>query len=193
MHEQVLQVYGLDVNRSHKFWEPYLKFELSILEGMAESEERGKQIARVRSIYRRRVMFPTSDSLITWNEYCEWERDEAEKLRVEQRHKQASEKIDTMVTFEERFQEAFGELEAQSDIAPMLSLLGVDLQTIAGENFNYLLLYFERILSEYTLNRDLWALFLSYTDDLCKKKEERQRIYEKATKNCPKELDFWLG
>lgn len=53
-----------------------------------------------------------------------------------------------------------------------------------------MLLYFERILSEYTLNRDLWALFLSYTDDLCKKKEDRQRIYEKATKNCPKELDF---
>lgn len=75
----------------------------------------------------------------------------------------------------------------------MVSLLGVDLQTIAGDNFNYVLLYFERILSEYTLNRDLWALFISYTDDLCKKKEERQRIYEKATKNCPKELDFWLG
>jgi hypothetical protein len=98
-----------------------------------------------------------------------------------------------MVTFEERFQEAFGDLESQSDIAPMLNLLGVGLQSIAGDNFNYVLLYFERILSEYTLNRDLWALFLSYTDDLCKKKEERQRICEKATKNCPKELDFWLG
>jgi hypothetical protein len=127
VHEQVLQIYGLDVNRSLKFWEPYLKFELGILEGLPESEERGKQIGRVRSIYRRRVMFPTSDSLLTWNEYCEWEQDEGEKLRVQQRHEQASEKIDTMVTFEERFQEAFGELESNSDIAPMLNLLGADL------------------------------------------------------------------
>ena len=56
-----------------------------------------------------------------------------------------------------------------------------------------MLLYFERILSEYTLNKDLWDLFISYTDELCKKKEDRLKIYEKATKNCPKDLEFWLG
>lgn len=39
-------IYGLDVNRSLKFWEPYLKFEKEILETMekegAPEEEIGK-------------------------------------------------------------------------------------------------------------------------------------------------------
>ena len=193
VHEFVLQIYGLDVNRSLKFWEPYLKFELGIIEGLQEGEEKNKQLGRIRSIYRRRVMFPTADSIITWNEYSEWEQDEAEKLRVKQRHEQASAKIEQMVGFEENFQQAFSQLESDNDIQPMLALLSEGLKVIAGDNFNYVLLYFERILSEYTLNRDLWALFLGYADDLCKKKEERVRIYEKSTKNCPKDLDFWLG
>ena len=53
----------------------------------------------------------------------------------------------------------------------MLNLLATELAKIAGDNFNYILLYFTRILSEYTLNRDLWVLFLSYTDELCKNKQ----------------------
>jgi hypothetical protein len=28
---------------------------------------------------------------------------------------------------------------------------------------------------------------------MCKKKETRLHIFEKATKNCPSELDFWLS
>ena len=59
----------------------------------------------------------------------------------------------------------------------MMELLTNELPKIAGENFNYVSLYFERILSEYTLNEDLWGLFCSYTDDLCKKKEDRVAVY----------------
>lgn len=47
------------------------------------------------------------------------------------------------------------------------------------------MLYFERILSEYTLNQDLWTIYINYTDEKCKKKELKQEIYEKAIKNCP--------
>ena len=45
VHEFVLQIYGLDVNRSIKFWDPYLKFEQDILKEMQdEGEERDKQV-----------------------------------------------------------------------------------------------------------------------------------------------------
>ena len=47
---------------------------------------------------------------------------------------------------------------------------------IAAENFNYFMLFFERILSEYTLNRDLWEVYLNYTDEMCKVKELRGMI-----------------
>jgi hypothetical protein len=58
----------------------------------------------------------------------------------------------------------------------MLKLLQNELPMIAAENFNYVMLFFERILSEYTLNRDLWEVFVNYTDDLCKVKELRGMI-----------------
>ena len=35
--EKVVEIYGLDVNRSVKFWEPYLEVEKSILESMTNS------------------------------------------------------------------------------------------------------------------------------------------------------------
>lgn len=75
----------------------------------------------------------------------------------------------------------------------MLDLLEHELPQIANDNFNYFSLYFERILGEYTLNSDLWQLYLSFADDLCKKKESRVAIYQKAAKNCPSVLDIWLG
>ena len=68
---------------------------------------------------------------------------------------------------------AFVELDTNNDINMMIDLLNNKLPEISGENFNYVCLYFERILSEYTLNRDLWVLFIAYTDDLCKNKEQR--------------------
>jgi len=34
---------------------------------------------------------------------------------------------------------------------------------------------------------------LSYCDDMCKQRDIRISIYEKATKNCENEHDFWIG
>jgi hypothetical protein len=97
------------VNRSQKFWGPYLKFEMDLLNSTtpASEEEQSKQIGRIRSIYRRRVMFPTSDMLMTWGEYQEWEVDSTELARVKERYEQATAKIDVMVNFEEKFQQAY--------------------------------------------------------------------------------------
>lgn len=138
-------------------------------------------------------MFPTSDMLLTWNEYVEWEKDESEVSRVQERYMQAQQKIDLMVNFEEKFQQAYVDLDTNNHIEPMLALLEQELPAISGDNFNYVLLYFERILSEYTLNIDLWQLFMTDTDEICKKKEQKIAIYEKAVKNCPKESEFWLS
>ena len=76
-----------------------------------------------------------------------------------------------MVNFEEKFQTAYLDLDQNGNIDGMLTLLQSELPIIAGDNFNYVTLFFERILSEYTLNRDMWEIYLNYTEDMCKVKE----------------------
>lgn len=85
------------------------------------------------------------------------------------------------------------ELEENNNLQAMIDLLSKELPLIAGDNFNYVMLYFERILAEYTLNGELWTLFMEYTDDMCKNKQQRLAICKKATKNCSSEIEFWLS
>lgn len=125
------------------------------------------------------------DMLVIWDEYEKWETDEEELLRNKERYLQAKERINTVVNFEEKFQNAYEDLEEKMDIEQMVNLLERDLNQLAQDNFNYIMLYFERILSEYTLNLDLWRIYINYTDEKCKNKELKQEIYEKAVKNCP--------
>jgi hypothetical protein len=35
-------------------------------------------MGRIRSIFRRRVIFPTSDMLMAWEDFKEWEEDKNE-------------------------------------------------------------------------------------------------------------------
>ena len=123
--------------------------------------------------------------LLIWQEYKEWEKDEEEFAKIEERHSLAQKRMDLIVNFEERFQQAYQLLSEQNNIQPIIEALGRPLEELAEDNFNYVWLYFERILSEYTLNEDLWTLFVGYTDEKCKKKEVKQDIYERAVKNCP--------
>jgi len=47
-------------------------------------------------------------------------------------------------------------MQEHSDIVPMLEVLTNQLPAFSGDNFNYVQLYFERLLSLFTLNYDLW-------------------------------------
>lgn len=43
VHEKIVEIYGLDVNRSGKFWEPYLKFESDILAYITATRDQGEE------------------------------------------------------------------------------------------------------------------------------------------------------
>lgn len=75
----------------------------------------------------------------------------------------------------------------------MLKLLRDRLNEIAGDNFNYIQLYFERILAQFTLNNDLWNLYINYMEEKCQKKELKLEFYQRALKNCYANQEFWLG
>lgn len=75
----------------------------------------------------------------------------------------------------------------------MIEFLGSDLDKIAGDNFNYIQLYFERVLPEYTLNEELWSLYINYMEEKCKKNELKLEFYQRALKNCNQCSEFWLS
>lgn len=75
----------------------------------------------------------------------------------------------------------------------MIALLKDKLNLLAGDNFNYIQLYFERILSEFTLNNDLWTLYINFMEEKCTKKEAKLEFYQRALKNCFHNYEFWLG
>ena len=81
----------------------------------------------------------------------------------------------------------------KQEIEPMLTLLKNNLNVIAGDNFNYIQLYFERLLSVFTLNNDLWIIYINYMEEKCSKKEARLEFYQRAIKNCSYNHEFWLG
>ena len=55
----------------------------------------------------------------------------------------------------------------------MLTLLSIDLPTLATSadkknvNFEYIQLYFEQLLPKFTLNNDLWTLYIQLSEDFC--------------------------
>jgi hypothetical protein len=61
---------------------------------------------------------------LTWDEYESWETDKDEFQKIQERYQQAKDKLDVMVTFEEKFQNAYQLLDQDNDIEPMKDLLG---------------------------------------------------------------------
>jgi len=63
----------------------------------------------------------------------------------------------------------------------MLDLLRKKLPKIydgisAKECFNYVQLYFEKLLPMFTINEQLWMLYLEHTDDYCQDQDEKYRL-----------------
>jgi hypothetical protein len=63
--------------------------------------------------------------------------------------------------------------------------------TKVSPKLDFAKLYFERLLPNYTLNTDLWTLYLSITLELCKDQSERMAIHIRALKNIYSSSEFW--
>ena len=67
----------------------------------------------------------------------------------------------------------------------MLTLLRGDLVKLVtdgakgskSKNFENMQVYFEQLLPQYTLNEDLWRLYVQLAEDFCQDQEEKMRIY----------------
>ena len=58
-------------------------------------------------------------------------------------------------------------------------------------NSNYVELYFERLLPQFTLNKQLWHLYATYIDRTCRRTEDRYLFYQRALKNLYQNHILW--
>ena len=94
------------------------------------------------------------------------------------------------MAFEEKLEH---NLNTQDSIESLYKLLEDDLENIAGDNFNYIQLYFERVLSILTINNELWEMYINYMEEKCKKGSMKKDFYIRALKNCFQNYEFWTG
>jgi hypothetical protein len=78
-----------------------------------------------------------------------------------------------------------------SNILPMIETLS--LLPKVSSKLELVKLYFERILPEYTLNVNLWSLYLQTTLDLSKDPAERLSVHIRALKNLYSSSDIWCS
>lgn len=87
--ENILDMWGLDFNLSQKVWDIYLDFEKENYNNFINSgnEEEAFKIENIiRSIFRRRLSFPHIDLDIVWKDYKNWEKNEENLEKVEQKY-----------------------------------------------------------------------------------------------------------
>jgi len=135
--EDAVNLYGLDLNKSGKIWTLYLNFETQ------EDSEPDLQTSRIRSIFRRRCYFPTYDMQQAFADYSAWETDKAELTKVKARYEQALAKLPDYEAVNLQFKSAQTAMEELADITKMRTFLSGMLAEWAGDNFNYIQLFFE--------------------------------------------------
>jgi hypothetical protein len=74
---------------------------------------------------------------------------------------QLKDKMTTLNTFNTQFDKALDQMESEGEMAKMKALLGSDLfDQVIKVNFFYIRLYMERLLTKYTLNNELWTIYI---------------------------------
>jgi len=89
--EDLLEVWGLDFNLSGKLWDLYLEFENSNQEYFQRIKDDASSAVTtniIRSIYRRRLSFAHIELDIVWSEYKNWEKNESELQKVQNKYRE---------------------------------------------------------------------------------------------------------
>lgn len=116
--EKILRCWLLDFSRSGKIWQLYLTF-LSEVRVWPNTEEAKKQKEKaIRWLYKKKLLFPTMDLDSVWDEYKEWETDSSQIPEMQQRYNKASEKMPSMIKFEDNLSILFKEINTTAGNFP---------------------------------------------------------------------------
>lgn len=183
--ETTIAVLGYDYEEGGKYWMKYLEFEQALPEEQQEED-------RIRIIFQKWLSIPNNDLGFAWDEYDEWEKNLEEKEKQEQIYKQSDKMMSQFTSYAEEFAARIKLLEQSNDIEPLIEHLGEPLLALDKNEFSYVQVYYERVLSEYLLNKTLWQKYTSYAMDICPQANRKLQILGRALKNVQDEWQIWL-
>ncbi|CAA6660241.1 unnamed protein product [Spirodela intermedia] len=197
LYERAISAAGLHVTEGSKIWDAYREFEEAILLTMddSNSEDKAKQINRVRSLFQRQLSIPLADLNSTFLTYKQWEiglgnacensSDELDVIpkSVASAYQRALDMYNARVSYEDQLSASNS---ADSDRIQHFTSY-IKFEDSSGHPARVQTLY-ERAISEFPISSDLWMEYTSYMDKTLKIPTVLKDVYSRATRNCS-----WIG
>ena len=148
----------------------YPSLSLKFLTQATEPSERAEEIVSV---------YGSTDDQI-WRAYTQLNdaQQQRERPKLPSNHSQ----------FESDYQHCLRQMTENEDIAPMLEHLG---KLKSFKNYHYTRLYFEQLLPQFTLNPDLWQLYIGLTVE--QSPHHVFSVHTRALKNLYHSADIWCS
>ncbi|XP_077224012.1 EMBRYO DEFECTIVE 140 isoform X2 [Tasmannia lanceolata] len=197
LFERALTAAGLHILEGNKIWEAYREFEQAILLTIDEtgSEEKRKQVHRIRSLFHRQLSVPLADSGSTLLAYKHWEAEQGNIIEV---NSDALDGIPSHII--SAYQRAMQMYDARAHYEDQLSnrdssdaerlqqfMTYIKFEESSGDPVRTQILY-ERAVAEFPISSDLWLAYTRYLDKTLKVPNVLRAVYSRATRNCT-----WIG
>lgn len=200
LYERGLTAVSLHFAEGIKIWTAYRQFEVDVLNNMTDAAEevKAKQVEIIRSLYRRQLSVPLSNSSRTLKDYGVWEiqegnhiGDETDELAgMPSNVASAYRKALQMCTERERYEERVSK-EKPKDAELLQNYLSyIATEEGTGDPARAQVLY-ERAITEFPLTHDLWLKYTDYLEKNLKVSAIIISVYARAVRNCPWVQALW--
>lgn len=98
------------------------------------------------------------------------------------------------INFEEKLSDVLSETMKENNSIKLRELLNKELQKLANKNFNYIRLYYEKVLQMNPDDEDIWGnlINLAQSKDFKLSNKAILSILVRACKCCYFKIDFWI-
>ncbi|KAK1274923.1 Heterogeneous nuclear ribonucleoprotein 1 [Acorus gramineus] len=201
LFERALTAAGLHIIEGNKIWEAFREFEQAILLTIedANSEEKAKQIQRIRALFHRQLSVPLADLRSTLLAYKHWEAEQGgiDEIgsgeldgippNVASSYQKAMDAYTTRAPYEELISK--GNVSNVERIQHFMTY--IKFEESSGDPARVQVLY-ERAVVEFPISSELWLAYTSYLDRKLKVPNVVKSVYSRATRNCTWVADLWV-
>lgn len=183
--EQALEIAGVHFSEGHEIWKHAIDVEQRILTMLDESEQED-QIERIRQLYFDAFQVPLLKLDALLEAYAEWEQSRGSMTtepppQIQNQIESTRKAIEARTAFEEALnaEETTDRLGAYVAFCVLEEKHGTIRQGIC---------IYERALAAFPVTHTLWLRYGSFLEKKKKHFESIDKLYHRATRNCP-----WLG
>ncbi|CAI9101486.1 OLC1v1038822C2 [Oldenlandia corymbosa var. corymbosa] len=197
--ERAVVAAGLHVVEGSKIYETYRSFAQAHLStmGEADTESKDKSLQNIRTLFYRQLSVPLANLESTLTAYKTWEAEQGISLDLDPNsldglpspvaaaYQKALDALNARTHFEEKI--------ARQDDSERLQhfMTYLKFEQSLGDPARVQIL-FERAITEYPINHDLWLDYTHYLDKTIKTSSIVRGVYSRATRNCPWVGELWV-